>query len=76
MMNQNIGIIILSEVAKEKALQLHSELGGKLYSTRELEGFEKIEDLQEETGQIMEKHDLVLFCNGNLRAEHCPLSQG
>lgn len=61
MMNQNIGIIILSEVAKEKALQLHSELGGKLYSTRELEGFEKIEDLQEETGQIMEKHDLVVF---------------
>lgn len=60
-MNQNIGIIILSEVAKEKALQLHSELGGKLYSTRELEGFEKIEDLQTETGQIMAEHDLVVF---------------
>ena len=52
MMNQNIGIIILSEVAKEKALLLHSTLGGKLYSTRELEGFEKIEDLQEETGRV------------------------
>ena len=50
MMNQNIGIIILSEVAKEKALQLHSELGGKLYSTRELEGFEKIEDRKRRDG--------------------------
>lgn len=60
-MNQNIGIIILSEVAKEKALVLYSALGGKLYSTRELEGFEKIEDLQTETGQIMAEHDLVVF---------------
>lgn len=60
-MNQNIGIIILSEVAKEKALLLYSALGGKLYSTRELEDFEKIEDLQTETGQIMAEHDLVVF---------------
>ena len=60
-MNQNIGIIILSEVAKEKALVLYSALGGKLYSTRELEDFEKIEDLQTETGQIMAEHDLVVF---------------
>lgn len=60
-MKNNIGIITLSEVAKEKALLLHKELGAKLYSTRKSEDFEYIEDLQTETGEIMSRHNLVVF---------------
>lgn len=60
-MNNNIGIITLSEVANESAKLLHKELGGKLYSTRVVEGFTHIVDLQQATGDIMAQHELVIF---------------
>lgn len=62
MTRQGIAIITLSREARESALLLQRELSSvALYSTQEQEGFELIQNLQEESGKLMSQHDVLIF---------------
>lgn len=59
---QGIAIIILSEEARKLALILQRELPNvDLYSTKEQEGFEYLENLQVGSGELMAKYQLLIY---------------
>lgn len=62
MNKKGIAIITLSEEARELALLLKRELPEvSLYSTKAQEGFELIENLQKGSGELMSKHQLLIY---------------
>lgn len=66
MNNDNIAIITFSSESRETALKIQTALPSMiLYTTKEGEeagSFRPIVSLQQECGEILKKHDVVIFC--------------